>query len=179
MISNWKTVAVGLFIVFAFGWLSISEAAGQFIQGQHPTRKTGNTPPAYGQPGMAQPGMMQRGTAQPAHSRTAKSNETFCIVEVGKEKALQIVSKPNGLKDLKKRLEDEYKTANKAYQDAKKDKKNKGVSLERPVKQTVREIKSGLKTEEKAQEELQKLQAEREKNGSKKRRSITGQRKRT
>ena len=164
MISNWKTIAVGFFVASSFGWMCISEAAGQFLQQPRSTGNAGKTQQApFGQPGMTQ----KPGASPQAHpGATAKSNETYCIVEVGKE--LQVVSKPNGLKDLKKRIEDDYKTANKAYQDAKKDKANKGVTLEKPEKKTVKEIKSGIKTEDKAREELQKLQADRDKNGAKK-----------
>ena len=111
-----------------------------------------------------QPGQMRQGTTaqQPAKS---KSNETYSIVEVDKQ--LQVVSKPKELNDLKKRLDQEYKDATKAYNEAKKNKSTNGVKLEKPEKKTVKEIKSGIKGQDKAQEELQKLQAERAKGGRK------------
>jgi hypothetical protein len=164
MFANWKTFVVGSFIASAIGLLFISDAAGQFIM---PPRNAGNPPPGKTQPGYGQPGTMQRGTGQQTRPTGAKSNETYCIVEVGKD--LQIVSKPSGLKDLKKQLDDRYKTANKTYQDAKKDKNNKGVTLEKPDKKdyTVVERKSGFKTQEDAQKELEKMQADRDKGGKK------------
>ena len=159
MTSNWKTIAVGLLIVSAPVLLFIPDAAGQMVQ----PLQGGRT-----QTGKTSPGMMQSGMAMQGRPG-AKSNETYCIVEVGKD--LQIVSKPSGLKDLKKRLDDEYKAADKAYKDAQKDKSKKDPNLpkpEKPEKKTVKEIKSGIKTQEKAQEELQKLLDDRDKNGDKK-----------
>jgi Skp family chaperone for outer membrane proteins len=105
----------------------------------------------------------QTGNAMQPKSNSPASKETFLIVEVGKD--LQVVSK-SGLKDLKKRIEDDFKRATQDYQNAKKDKKNKDAKLEKPEKKTVKELKSGIKTQEKAQEELQKLQEERNKKKS-------------
>jgi hypothetical protein len=185
MRSNWKTLAVGFIVVLSLGWICAGEAAAQFTQ--QPVVNPVRNPSPYGQAMQRQPGAMQRqagmmqqqgvmqqqpgmmqqqpGAMQGHTAATPKSSETYCIVEVAKE--LQVVSKPKGLKDLKKRLDDEFKSATKAYQDAKKDKANKGVTLEKPEKKTVKELKSGIKTQDKAQEELQKMQAEREKSGGK------------
>jgi hypothetical protein len=109
----------------------------------------GRTPGGYG-PGGARP----------------NTNVTYYIVEVGRD--LQIVPK-SGMTELKKRVDEEYKAAMKAYEAAKKDKANKGVTLEKPEKKTVKQIKSGIKGEEKAQLELQKLLSEREKGSKSKR----------
>jgi hypothetical protein len=72
------------------------------------------------------------------------------------------------MKDLKKRIEDEYKSAKKAYDDAKKDKNNKGAVPEKPEHKSIKTIKSGIKTQEKADEELKKLQNEHAKSDDKK-----------
>jgi hypothetical protein len=113
----------------------------------------------FAQQGAAQQGAVQQGTAQQTdHSaskaQTPVAKETYNIVEVGKE--YQVVT-ASGLKELKKRMDDEYKTAKKAYDDAKKDKNKKGAVPEKPEKKTVKTVKTGIKTQEKAQEELQKL----------------------
>jgi hypothetical protein len=103
------------------------------------------------------------GMGQPPTAKGA--NETYSIVEIDHE--YQIVPS-SGMKDLKKRLKDEFKTDQKNYQNAKKDKTNKGIIVE-PKEKTVKEVKKGIKTQEKAQDELQKLQAERDRSGGDKR----------
>jgi hypothetical protein len=156
MSSSWKTSVFGLFALSILVFMFVSEAAGQYTR-QPQSNRT--------QPGMQQPGM-QIGKSQQPRTGTPASKETYSIVEVGKE--YQIVTAAS-LKDLKKRLKDEFNSAKKAYLEAKKDKNNKGVTLEKPEEKTVKVIpgKSGYKTQEKAQEELQKLQEEREKGGKK------------
>jgi hypothetical protein len=106
------------------------------------------------------------GGVGPGGQRSSDANVTYYIVEVGRE--LQIVPK-SGMTELKKRVDEEYKAAMKAYEAAKKDKTTKGVTLEKPEKKTVKQIKSGIKGQEKAQEELQKLLTEREKGNKSKR----------
>ena len=107
----------------------------------------------------------QRTVVQPKPT-AAPSHETYCIVEVDHD--LQVVSKPKELKDLKKKLDDDYKTAHKAWQDAKKNKDTKATAGEEPKKKTVKEVKSGFKTQDKANEELQKMLADRDKSGDQK-----------
>jgi hypothetical protein len=177
MRSNWKNLAIGLLVVACVGCLSVADAFGQFLQ-QQPTKGTAQGRNPFGQPvqqrgrqpGTMQPGQMQQGTMtqQPGRGNpgtAAKSNETFAIVEVDKQ--LQIVPKPQGLNDLKKRLKEDYKAAKKAYDDAKKDKANKGVKLEEPKEKKLTIVKAEIKGQDKAQEELQKLQADRAKGGRK------------
>lgn len=181
MRSNRKNFTIGLLAVACFGCLGVADAFGQFLQ-QQPQRGTaqGRNPfgqpgqrqqqPGTRQPGSMQPGQMQQGTTaqQPGRANpgtAAKSNEAFSIVEVDKQ--LQVVAKPRGLNDLKKRLKEEYKAAKKAYDDAKKDKNNKGVKLEEPKEKKITVVKADIKGQDKAQEELQKLQAERAKGGRK------------
>jgi hypothetical protein len=176
MIANWKMFGAGLLFVSCWG-MCISGAAGQNVQRPIHAANGARQQPIYGQPGIMQQGMVQpgpvqqganptlgvqRGTAQPARP-AAKSNEVYCIVEVGKE--LQIVTKPKGLNELKKRLKEEFASAKKAYNDAKKDKNNKGVKIEKPEEKTVKEVKSGLKSQEDAQKALEKLVADRTKGG--------------
>jgi hypothetical protein len=148
MSSQRKTIVTSLFILSFSFFLFVAEAAAQFTQQK----------PGKAQPGMV-PGMAQ---ARPA----AKSNETYSIVQVGRD--YQIVT-ASTLKALKKSVEDENKAAEKAYQLAKKDKNNKGVTLPKPEKRTVKPVpgKTGYKTHEKAEDELQKLLLERDKGGRK------------
>jgi hypothetical protein len=167
MLSPSRTIAAGLFLISGCLFAFVADARGQERRQAMPgILKQPMQPQGMQQPGVMQRGMMPQQSPQGRQTPTASRGETYGIVEVGHE--LQIVSKPSGLKDLKKRLEDEYKSANKAYQDAKKDKNNKGVTLPKPEKKTIKEIKSGIKTQEKAQEELMKLQADRDRGGDKK-----------
>jgi hypothetical protein len=157
MLSPSRTVAAGLLLISGCLFAFVADARGQ--------ERRQAMPGMLQQPGMMQRGMLPQQSPQ-GRQTPAGRGESFCIVEVDHE--LQIVSKPSGLKDLKKRLEDDFKTATKAYQDAKKDKNNKGVTLPKPEKKTIKEIKSGIKTQEKAQDELMKLQADRDRGGNKK-----------
>jgi len=147
MTSHWKTMVAGIVIVSASIFVFVPETSAQSV-------------PAGGRPAT------QRGAVQPKPTAAA-SNETYCIVEVDHD--LQVVSKPKELKDLKKRLDDDYKTAHKAWQDAKKNKDTKATAGEEPKKKTVKELPGkSFKTQEKANEELQKMLADRDKSGDQK-----------
>jgi hypothetical protein len=135
-----KTIATGLFLFSASVLMFVASASAQMKGGM-------GMPPGTPRPG------------------GGGANETYCIVEVGRD--IQVIA-TSGMKAFKKQIEDEYKAAQKAYDLAKKDKANKGVTLEKPEKKTVKQIKSGIKSQEKAQEELQKLLSDRDKNGDKK-----------
>lgn len=95
--------------------------------------------------------------------------ETYAVVAVGED--IKVFSKTD-LKSLPKQLDEDYKLEMKKYQDAKKDKNNRGVNTPKPVKKTVHSI-SQFKTKEEAQkfadEEIQK----RDKGGVKKTTSVT------
>jgi hypothetical protein len=167
MSSQRKKIALGLFILAFPIFTFVAEAAAQLTRPMQPTR----TQPGKTQSGMMQqpgmPGMMQPGKTAQTRPATPVSKETYSIVEVDRD--YQIVT-ASSLKDLKKKLEEEYKSAQKAYLEAKKSKDNKGATLPKPEKKTVKPVpgKSGIKTQEKAQDELLKLQAERDKGGRKK-----------
>jgi hypothetical protein len=137
-----KTIAMGLFLFSASVLMFVADAAGQVKGGM-------GMPPGAPRPG------------------GGGANETYCIVEVGHD--MQVIA-TSGMKTLKKQLDDEYKAAQKAYDLAKKDKANKGVTLEKPEKRTVKQVpgKTGYKSMDKAQEELQKILADRDKGGDKK-----------
>jgi hypothetical protein len=180
MKSPWKVFGLGMLI--AFSWFGVAtstygqqglpvnghgmnaQQAAQYRMMQKRMAQHGGgaqygAQQGFGQQGIAQQGAAQQGAAQQNAHSTAKeqapaSKETYNIVEVGKE--YQVVA-ASGMKDLKKRVEDEYKSAKKAYDDAKKDKNKKGAVSEKPEKKTIKTVKSGIKTQEKAQEELQKL----------------------
>jgi hypothetical protein len=161
MIANWKMLGASLLLVLFFSGMCSSDALGQATR-QPRGGNAANQPPGYG-PAV---GMPMRGGAQ-AGRPAVKSNENLCIVEVGKE--LQIVSKPKGVNELKKQVKEKFAAAKKAYNDAKKDKNNKGVKIEEPKEKDymVKEVKSSLKSQEEAQKALDKLVADRNKSSSK------------
>jgi hypothetical protein len=164
MFAKGKLWGTGLLVVCFFGGMCVSEAAGQFTQ--KPTN-TGNPKqqPLKGPPVMGT-GTMQRGAPQVGRPAAPKSNENYCIVEVGKE--YQIVTKPKGVNELKKQVKSKFADAKKAYTAAKKDKNNKGVKIEEPKEKDfiVKEVKSGLKSQEEAQKTLDKLRAGRNKSST-------------
>jgi hypothetical protein len=150
MFLKWK-ISARVFFSFAIPVLMlVSEAAGQGLRQA---------------PGMPQQGLNQASRAPTGRGNTAASKELFNIVKIGQD--LQIVAK-SGMTALAKQLDSEYKAAQKAYLEAKKDKNNKGVTLEKPEKKKIVVVKSGIKGQEKAQDELQKLQGDRDKTGDKK-----------
>jgi hypothetical protein len=92
-------------------------------------------------------------------------NETYAVVSVGDE--LRAVIK-SGLNTLKKQVEDEYKQDLKLYQDSKKNKNNHDANTSKPVKKTVKLIKSNFKTMEEAEKYIEDKMRERSKSGGKK-----------
>jgi hypothetical protein len=170
MSSYRKTVAAAFFALALPLFAFVEDAAGQMtLQGQPQRAKAqaGKKQAGMMQGGMMQPGLPAPGMAPHGAPGTAKSNETYSIVQVGAD--YQIVT-ASTLKSLKKSVEDEYKAADKAYQAAKKDKNMKGATLTKPVKKTVKIVpgKTGIKTMEKADQELQKLLNDRQNKSGKK-----------
>jgi hypothetical protein len=92
-------------------------------------------------------------------------NETYAVVSVGDE--LRTISKAT-FNTLKKQVEDEYKQDLKRYQDSKKDKNNRDANTSKPVKKTVKLIKSTFKTQEEAEKYIEEKLRERGKSGGKK-----------
>ncbi|MCC6124074.1 MAG: hypothetical protein IT426_03870 [Pirellulales bacterium] len=169
MSSHRKSIAAICFALAIPLVAFIEDAAGQMtLQGQPQRTKTqtGKKQAGTMQGGVMQPGMMAPGMAPHGAPGAAKSNETYSIVQVGID--YQIVT-ASSLKSLKKSIEDEYKSADRAYQAAKRDKNNKGVTLTKPTKKTIKVVpgKAGIKTMEKAEQELQKLLNSQNKSGKK------------
>ncbi len=99
-----------------------------------------------------------------------KANETYDVVLVGNDVAgydIQVVAK-SGLNTLKKKLEDEYKQDVKQYQDAKKDKNHRDLNLPKPVKKTIKTLKSNFKSLAEAQKFADEKIQERDKGDAKK-----------
>jgi hypothetical protein len=166
MFSFSKTFLVGLFFISACSLTFVFEARGQERRPMPGMFKQPQRQQQQQQPGMMQRGLTPQQSPQGRQAQT-RSHETYNIVEVDNE--LRIVA-TSEMKNLKKQLEDEYNKAKKDYLDAKKDKKNKDAKLPEPKKKTLKTVpgKSGIKTQEKAQEELQKLQADRDRGGGNK-----------
>jgi hypothetical protein len=90
-----------------------------------------------------------------------KKVEMFAVVQIGEEfKAIPM----SGLKDEKKRVEDDYKAAVKEWPEARK----KDPKAPHPIKLTVKVLKQNIKGQEEADKYKQQLEEQAEKSGKKK-----------